>query len=218
MKSCFGAILIAILALIVSHEVKLGKDLVMKSREKNMPPPPEDGQIMDVDYNDEPPRGRNLFTASKCDGLAEDDCHSNSCSWCKSGAVPPSCKDPEMAKKLPPAVFQCDNIGFQQFLDSKCDGKAEDDCHSDSTCSWCKSGAVPPSCKAKEMAKKLPPAVFQCDNLDAPSNKCEGLSEDSCHDDKTCSWCISAAVKPACKNQADAKKLPSAIFKCDNIG
>jgi hypothetical protein len=48
---------------------------------------------------------------------------------------------------------------------------ADPDCHSinDQTkcdaagCSWCKAGAVPDSCKTKDEAKQLPPAVFACD-------------------------------------------------------
>ena len=39
---------------------------------------------------------------------SESDCSSNSCQWCKSAAVPSACYAPDMAKKLPPAVFVCD--------------------------------------------------------------------------------------------------------------
>lgn len=46
-----------------------------------------------------------------CDSIAKiDDCHKAGCSWCKSGAVPPSCKTKDEARQLPPAVFQCDGI------------------------------------------------------------------------------------------------------------
>lgn len=46
--------------------------------------------------------------APDCDSIAsEDKCHAQGCSWCKSAAVPSSCKTKEEAKGLPPAVFDC---------------------------------------------------------------------------------------------------------------
>jgi len=36
-------------------------------------------------------------------------------------------------------------------------------CKGDASCTWCKAAAVPSSCFTKENAKKLPAAVFQCD-------------------------------------------------------
>jgi len=41
--------------------------------------------------------------------------------------------------------------------------------------------------------------------------------QDTCDADKACSWCVSAAVPSGCKDLETAKKLPSAVFKCDNI-
>ena len=38
--------------------------------------------------------------------------------------------------------------GKHRHLESSCDGKAESDCHSDSTCSWCVSAAVKPACRS----------------------------------------------------------------------
>ena len=32
-------------------------------------------------------------------------------------------------------------------------------------CSWCVAGAVPDSCKTKDEARQLPPAVFQCSGI-----------------------------------------------------
>merc|ERR1712147_456989 len=124
-----------------------------------------------------------------------------------------------MAKQLPPAVFQCSNIGAKPVKAYTCEGAAESDCHSNKECSWCKSGAVPPACKNKEDAKKLPSAIFQCDNLDffKLKSSCEGVSENACHANKACSWCKSAAVPAACKDKDMAKKLPAAVFQCDNL-
>ena len=39
----------------------------------------------------------------------------------------------------------------------------------------------------------------------------------SCDADATCSWCVSAAVPSACKEMADAKQLPPAVFQCDGV-
>jgi hypothetical protein len=47
-----------------------------------------------------------------------------------------------------------------------CNEFEEDDCHSDSRCSWCKAGAVSDSCHSIENAKNLPASIFACDNLD----------------------------------------------------
>jgi hypothetical protein len=50
------------------------------------------------------------------------------------------------------------------------------------------------------------------------SNGCSNYSSQStCDADDGCSWCISAAVKPACNTIEDAKTLPPAVFKCDKI-
>ena len=49
--------------------------------------------------------------AADCDSIKTiDECHSGGCSWCKSAAVPPSCKTKDEARQLPPAVFDCDGI------------------------------------------------------------------------------------------------------------
>lgn len=37
-------------------------------------------------------------------------------------------------------------------------------CDANTTCTWCKSAAVPSSCNTRADAGKLPPAVFACDN------------------------------------------------------
>merc|ERR1712147_577735 len=108
-----------------------------------------------------------------------------------------------MAKQLPPAVFQCSNIGAKPVKAYTWEGAAESDCHANKACSWCKSAAVPAACKDKDMAKKLPAAVFQCDNLDffkMKDSDCESFSsENTCNANK-CSWCKSAAVKAACRD------------------
>lgn len=39
----------------------------------------------------------------------------------------------------------------------------------------------------------------------------------SCDADAACSWCVSAAVRPACNSLADAKSLPPAVFQCDKL-
>ena len=41
--------------------------------------------------------------------------------------------------------------------------------------------------------------------------------ENSCNADAACSWCSSAAVKSSCNELADARHLPSAVFKCSKL-
>ena len=45
---------------------------------------------------------------------SEDSCNalSDTCSWCKAGAVADACHSIENAKSLPPAVFYCSNLGM----------------------------------------------------------------------------------------------------------
>ena len=98
-----------------------------------------------------------------------------------------------------------------------CDSIKTKDACDKASCSWCLSGAVPPSCKTVDEAKNLPSAVFQCDNLGATASECHSFStKDKC-DSGSCSWCASAAVPSSCKTKDEAKQLPSAVFQCDNI-
>lgn len=138
------------------------------------------------------------------------------CSWCKSAAVKAACRTMAQAKSLPAAVFTCDKVHEKipvQFKEA-CSHDDENSCNADSACSWCKSAAVKAKCNTLANAKKLPAAVFSCSKInffDKPNVECEGLSENDCNADK-CSWCISAAVKPACRDPTMAAKLPPAVF------
>jgi hypothetical protein len=120
----------------------------------------------------------------------------------------------------------------------------QNSCDADNLCSWCVSAAVKPACNSLESAKSLPPAVFKCDkvtqeespvtkivkkvesDIKSPAFKSWMKAEDdcrshadqnSCDADDGCSWCISAAVKPACNSIESAKQLPPAVFSCDKI-
>jgi hypothetical protein len=46
---------------------------------------------------------------------------------------------------------------------------------------------------------------------------CRANSDQSSCDAAGCSWCTSFAVANACNSVDDAKKLPSAVFVCDNL-
>lgn len=46
---------------------------------------------------------------------------------------------------------------------------------------------------------------------------CSHTNENSCNADAACSWCKSAAVKPACRDLKSAKALPAAVFSCSKI-
>lgn len=79
----------------------------------------------------------------------------------------------KQAKLVPPGVFECSSsveaeepaapaIPDFGFVDSPClDLANATACHADS-CAWCKAGAVPSRCLPWDMAKKLPPGVFEC--------------------------------------------------------
>jgi len=128
----------------------------------------------------------------------------------------------------------------------KADHSAEGACNADAACVWCACSAVPSSCFSVDDAKKLPSAVFTCDSKEedvpAPRQRhhrmrggvvsnwaklmrgeplqdtCEYSSADECNANASeCSWCISAAVKPACRTIDMAKKLPASIFQCSNL-
>ena len=69
------------------------------------------------------------------------------------GAVQEAFFRKALEKKKPMGASDCDSVTSKD----KCDAVAD--------CSWCLSGAVPPACKTKDEAKRLPPAVFQCDKI-----------------------------------------------------
>ena len=48
----------------------------------------------------------------------------------------------------------------------------------------------------------------------AAAASCDGLPEPACGHTPGCVWCVSAAVPSACVTEADAKKLPPAVFDC----
>lgn len=68
----------------------------------------------------------------------------------------------------------------------------------------------------KNEFKNNAPRIF---GLHDDEDDCNALTSDSTcntNSDK-CSWCISAAVKPACHSIENAKSLPAAVFQCSNI-
>merc|ERR1712032_961851 len=87
----------------------------------------------------------------------------DTCTWCKSAAVPSACVDVENAKHLPPAVFACDEKTLAVEEDECGTKKDAATCDAVDTCTWCKSAAVPSACVDVENAKHLPPPIFACD-------------------------------------------------------
>jgi hypothetical protein len=105
---------------------------------------------------------------------------------------------------------------------------SEDSCNA-GDCSWCKAGAVADKCHSIENGKRLPPAVFQCSNIDEEvEEEIEGpddeemcstyTDDDDCNaqSDK-CSWCKSGAVADKCHSIENAVRLPAAVFACSNL-
>eukprot|EP01116_Phalansterium_solitarium_P005190 TRINITY_DN165_c0_g2_i5.p1 TRINITY_DN165_c0_g2~~TRINITY_DN165_c0_g2_i5.p1 ORF type:complete len:247 (-),score=40.52 TRINITY_DN165_c0_g2_i5:374-1114(-) len=90
-------------------------------------------------------------------------------------------------------------------------------------CDWCLSAAVKPGCFSQEQAKKLPPSIFNCSHSQATQapKVCNDLTNETLCLNFTegglpCDWCLSAAVKPGCFSQEQAKKLPPSIFNCSH--
>ena len=140
------------------------------------------------------------------------------CSWCKSAAVKAACRTMAQAKSLPSAVFTCDKVQEKIPVQLKevCSYADENTCNADSGCSWCTSAAVKAACRTMDQAKSLPAAVFTCAKVAEKipvqlKEVCSYADAGSCNAAK-CSWCISAAVKPACRDPQMAAKLPSSIF------
>jgi hypothetical protein len=149
-----------------------------------------------------------------CDSIADQpSCDAAGCSWCKSGAVPDSCKTIDEARALPAAVFDCDHLSL---ADADCDSIADQSSCDAAGCSWCKSGAVPNSCKTIDEARALPAAVFDCDHLSLAGADCDSIADQSSCDAGGCSWCKSGAVPDSCKTVDEARALPAAVFDCDH--
>jgi hypothetical protein len=100
---------------------------------------------------------------------------------------------------------------------------ADDSCHSDKKCSWCKSAAVKSSCHSIENAKALPAAVFQCDNLSTdfilPTTTCDDECKQTCCLNGGGDACTSACGCTSCDTMLedvaeDCEKLSSSD-SCD---
>ena len=60
-------------------------------------------------------------------------------------------------------------------------------------------------------ARLSPPASIR---LYASACLPHALLQSSCSATPTCVWCVSAAVPSACYSEAEAKRLPAAVFRC----
>lgn len=135
-----------------------------------------------------------------CTYKDKDSCNlDDGCAWCVAAAVPSACRTLEQAHGLPPAVFTCDKVS--ESVDEEVDES--------------------PESVFKGFMDKMKP---QTDRRQNPyhmffddDEHCEGLSENQCHSDKTCSWCTAGAVRPACHSVEAAKTLPPSVFACDNL-
>ncbi|KAK9830026.1 hypothetical protein WJX72_009283 [[Myrmecia] bisecta] len=87
-------------------------------------------------------------------------------------------------------------------------------------CSYCSSDLVRSACYPNEEAavlSKVPGGFFDCAGQPSrapPVKQCTDTDEASCKADDGCVWCASAAVGASCYTEAEAKKLPAAIFDC----
>ena len=133
-----------------------------------------------------------------CNAYAETDCMANNkCSWCKAGAVRDACHSVDNAKMLPPAVFDCSNIGQEpeEMFFQEAEKMIE---------------------RSHEMFNRM---VNHMDRFTeivrGPTEEtCSTYSNtDSCHAGG-CSWCDAAAVRPACHTIENAGTLPPAVFEC----
>ncbi|KAL4426690.1 hypothetical protein ABPG77_004746 [Micractinium sp. CCAP 211/92] len=121
---------------------------------------------------------------------------------------------PAAAARLPLLGLQldiCETFGHDACLE-----------HADK-CTPCLAWGKVNTCFETSIAKKLPPKLFECDfappsppPTPPPTTDCGSLSEEgTCEEAHGCVWCISAAVPSACYTEAEAKRLPAAVFKCD---
>jgi len=163
--------------------------------------------------------------AESCDGAK--------CSWCVSAAVKSACRNPSDAAHLPAAIFTCSNLPSEKKpvipvqLKDECEGiSAEGTCNANAACSWCKSAAVKSACRSLANAKALPSAIFSCSKINEKwipvipvqfKSDCESNADAKSCNAAKCSWCVSAAVRSACRNPSDAAHLPAAVFTCSNL-
>lgn len=130
-KSCFGLLFVFIFGMILKHEGGELHKIIMRNMGKQNHSSDISSIINKTDsFNLTEPLGRNLQSHHKwedepffgdepiediCEALDNDGCESDErCSWCKSAAVASACKSVEVAKSLPQAVFDCDNLDASQ--------------------------------------------------------------------------------------------------------
>jgi len=164
--------------------------------------------------------GPSELMADSCPSYSDSTaCDADSaCTWCKSGAVPSACYAKETATHLPSPVFICDANTYELEADSCPSYSDSTACDADSACTWCKSGAVPSACYAKETATHLPSPVFICDanTYEVEGDSCPSYSDSTaCDADSACTWCKSGAVPSSCYAVETAQHLPSPVFICD---
>eukprot|EP00887_Chlorella_sp_A99_P000766 scaffold5.g766.t1 len=122
-------------------------------------------------------------------------------------------------------------------IDVSCVKLTWPDCALHVECVQCLAFGRIQTCFSKEQAAKLSPRFFNCTGLPpeppaeadeaAPrvvlpagaaaraNDACEGQKDEaSCAATAGCVWCLAGAVPPACYTEADAKKLPPAVFQC----
>lgn len=88
-------------------------------------------------------------------------------------------------------------------------------------CTPCLAWGKMNTCFETSIAKRLPSKLFDCDFAPSPpptpppTADCGSLAEEDACEAAHCVWCISAAVRSACYTEAEAKRLPAAVFKCN---
>jgi len=141
-----------------------------------------------------------------CNAHAESDCHADTkCSWCLSAAVKASCHSVENAKKLPAAIFSCDNLGMTEE-------QAQDESEMEQIIETVEEEAVKGEAQMEKFMNTLR------GGLGDDEATCNANKDDASCDAAGCSWCVCSAVPSACHSIENAKKLPSAVFNCDNLG
>ena len=130
----------------------------------------------------------------------EGECNTDpDCVWCACSAVPSSCFAVGDAAKLPSAVFTCDT-------------KQEDERRLE------EEFDAPRPRHHRKRNGVVNNWVKLMRGESIADDECKYTSADQCNAHASdCSWCISAAVKPACRPIDMAKKLPASIFQCSNL-
>lgn len=165
-----------------------------------------------------------------CESFGKDACveHADKCIHCTAWDRVDVCFEIEIAKRLPTKLFTCDwpappappvePSPEPQPVAGDCQDYSTEVRGGERVCvlgGAADAVAVAPAAAAASAACELPVSLEHAARIQhaCHSSLSQPHPQDACAADN-CVWCRSAAVRSACYSEAEARRLPAAVFAC----